>query len=224
MILVGLTGGIGSGKSTVSALLAERGAVIVDADAIVRELQQPGAPVFEAIVERFGPGVVAADGTLDRGALAGIVFNDADALKDLNALVHPATGVVIAERVAAQRGTDAVVVLDVPLLAEGRRQTVQAVLVVDTPVEVAVQRLVEHRGMPEHDARARIANQATREQRLALADHVVDNSGDRAALEAAVDRAWAWMQGLPHEAPAVGADGAPREAPAGAVEGSAGGG
>ena len=204
MILVGLTGGIGSGKSTVSALLAQRGAVIVDADAIVRELQQPGTPVFEAIVERFGTGVVAADGTLDRAALAAIVFNDADALKDLNGIVHPATGVAIAERVAAQRGTDKVVVLDVPLLAEGRRHTVQAVLVVDTPVEVAVRRLVDQRGMPEADARARIANQATREERRAMADHVIDNSGERADLEAAVDRAWAWMQTLPHAAPDPG--------------------
>lgn len=199
MKLVGLTGGIGSGKSSVSALLAERGAVVVDADAITRDLQRPGTPVFDAIVERFGEGVVAADGTLDRPALAALVFGDPDALGDLNRLVHPAVGAAIAEAIAAHAGTDAVVVLDVPLLVESPkpRGDLAGVVVVDLPVDVAVDRLVAHRGMAEDDARARIARQATREQRLARADHVIDNAGPPEALPALVDEAWAWISALP---------------------------
>ena len=179
MIVVGLTGGIGSGKSTVSALLAAKGAVILDADAITRELQQPGTPVFDAIVERFGPGVVASDGTLDRPALAAIVFNDPDARKELEAIVHPAVGVRMMERLQEVAGTDAVVVYDVPLLVESGRRGYAGVIVVDVDPEIAVERLVTQRGMSEADARARIANQASREDRLAVADQVVDNSGTR---------------------------------------------
>jgi dephospho-CoA kinase len=201
--LVGLTGGIGAGKSTVSAALASRGAVVIDADAIVHELQAPGMPVFEAIVERFGPGVVADDGTLDRPAVATIVFGDEEALADLNRLTHPAVGAEIASRIAAVAGTDRVVVLDVPLLVEGGRHQVAGIVVVDCPVEVAVARLVEHRGMDEADARARIARQATREERLARADHVIDNGGPPEALEPQVEAAWAWIQTLPDEAPAT---------------------
>jgi dephospho-CoA kinase len=207
MILVGLTGGIGSGKSTVSALLAAKGAVIVDADAITRELQQPGEPVLAAIVSRFGADILAADGSLDRARLAGIVFTDPAALKDLNAIVHPAVGAEITRRVEAERPTDHVVVLDIPLLVEGGRYRTAGLLVVDTPVDVAVARLVEYRGMDEADVRARIGRQATREQRLAVADRVIDNSGDPASLAAEVDEAWEWMLSLPPEpatAPEVG--------------------
>ena len=197
--LIGLTGGIGSGKSSVSSLLAGHGAVVVDADAITRRLQQPGEPVFDAIVARFGPDVVAADGTLDRPRLASIVFGDADALAELNRLVHPAVGVAIAEAIAAHAGTGAVVVLDVPLLVESKspRTDLAGLLVVDCPVDVAVRRLVEHRGMDEADARSRIARQASREERLARADHVIDNSGPAEALPALVRRAWTWIEGLP---------------------------
>lgn len=197
MRLIGLTGGIGSGKSTVSALLRERGADVVDADAIVRELQRPGEPVFEAIVEHFGPGVVAGDGTLDRAALAEVVFNDSEALATLNRLTHPAVGARIAERVAEPRADDAVVVLDVPLLVESGRYEVAGLLVVDCPVEVAVARLVDQRGMDEADARARIARQASREERLARADHVIDNRGSLDELRAQVDAAWEWIRSLP---------------------------
>jgi dephospho-CoA kinase len=206
VILVGLTGGIGAGKSTVSALLAERGAVIVDADAIVRELQAPGAPVFEAMVARFGPGIVAADGSLDRAAVAATVFADPDALKDLNAIVHPAVNEEIRRRVAAEVGGDRIVVLDIPLLAEGAkdgkpRYPVAGTIVVDTPVEVAVDRLVRHRGLTEADARARIGRQATREQRLALADRVVDNGGSPDELAPQIEQLWAWLQSLPPAVP-----------------------
>jgi dephospho-CoA kinase len=207
MILVGLTGGIGSGKSTVSALLAAKGAVVVDADAITRELQRPGQPVLAAIVSRFGADVLAADGSLDRARLAGIVFADPAALKELNDIVHPAVGAEIARRVEAERPTDHVVVLDIPLLVEGGRYRAAGLLVVDTPVDVAVARLVEYRGMDEADVRARIGRQATREQRLAVADRVIDNSGDPVSLAAQVDEAWAWMRSLPPEpatAPEVG--------------------
>lgn len=197
MKLIGLTGGIGAGKSTVSGRLRERGAVIVDADRITRDLQQPGSAILAAMVERFGPGIVAADGTLDRQGLADIVFNDPDELKALNAIVHPAVGVEILRQMEEQTTTDNVVVLDIPLLVEGGRYKVGGVLVVDTPVDVAVQRLVEHRGFEEADARARIAHQVSREERVARADFVVDNGGAPADLDRQIDAAWAWMQSLP---------------------------
>lgn len=194
MLLIGLTGGIGSGKSTVSEALARRGAVVIDADRITRELQEPGQPVLAAMVERFGPGIVQADGTLDRQAVADIVFHDADALADLNGIVHPAVGTEIAQRLAAQVDTDHVVILDVPLLVESGRDDMAALIVVDTDPEVAVDRLVRFRGLGEADARARIARQASREERLARADLVIGNDGDRDALAAEIDRAWAWIE------------------------------
>jgi dephospho-CoA kinase len=197
VILVGLTGGIGAGKSTVSELLADRGAVVVDADAIVRELQAPGGEIVTRLAERFGDGVLAPDGSLDRAAVASIVFSDEQALKDLNAIVHPAVRDEMARRVAAERDTDHVVVLDIPLLAENPRTDLAAVIVVDVPVDVAVARLVGARGMDEADARARIAKQASREDRLAIATHVVDNSGDLDALARRVDEVWADLQQLP---------------------------
>jgi dephospho-CoA kinase len=197
VLLVGLTGGIGSGKSSVSSLLAAKGAVVIDADAITRELQQPGTPVFEAMVERFGPGIVAADGTLDRPAVADIVFGDPEALADLNAIVHPAVGAEIARRLEDEVDTDHVVILDVPLLVESGRDDLVGLVVVDTDPEVAVERLVTQRGFREEDARARIARQASREERLARAGFVIDNNGDRAALEAKVDDCWHWIAELP---------------------------
>jgi dephospho-CoA kinase len=197
--VVGLTGGIGAGKSSVSARLAAKGAVIVDADAIVREAQAAGTPVFEAIVERFGPGVVGPDGELDRPALAAVVFGDPEALKELNALVHPAVGAEVVRRVTEQQGTDRVVVLDVPLLVESGRYRASGVIVV--PHDVAVARLARDRGMPEDDARARMARQVSREERVAKADFVIDNSGTPEALDEAVDRAWAWIATLPDEPP-----------------------
>lgn len=191
MLVVGLTGGIGSGKSTVSALLAEHGAVIVDADRIAREVVAPGGPAHDAVLARFG--------TTDRPTIASIVFEDEQARVDLEAIVHPAVGAEIARRIAEHAATDDVVVLDVPLLVETggkERYPVAGVIVVDAPVETAVRRLVEQRGMDEADVRARMAAQATREERLAAADFVVDNSGLLEQLREEVDRCWSWMRSL----------------------------
>jgi dephospho-CoA kinase len=196
MILIGLTGGIGSGKSEVARLLTERGAEVIDADLIVRELQQPGAEVYEKMVELFGPEVVGSDRSLDRAAIAKKVFADESLLKTLNQLIHPIVRRVMNERVESFRDTDKVVVLDIPLLVENPREGLDGVLVVDLESELAVKRLVEQRNMNADDARARIAKQATRDQRLAIADHVIDNSGDREALVQKVDLAWSWIKSL----------------------------
>jgi len=197
MILVGLTGGIGSGKSTVSAALAARGAVIVDADQVVRDVQQPGSPVLAKLAERFGAQVIAADGSLDRPALAAIAFADPDALKDLNGIVHPAVGAEMNRQVMQHVASERVVVLDIPLLTENPREGLQGKIVVDVPLETQVDRLVRFRGFDEADARARISRQATREQRLEGAGFVVDNSGDTAALAPQIEQLWRWLQSLP---------------------------
>jgi len=194
MLLVGLTGGIGAGKSTVSALLAERGAVIIDADAIVRELQEPGSPVLSAMAERFGAHIISDDGSLDRAAVAAVVFGDSDearaARADLNGIVHPALQSEIRRRIDDLRASDRVVVLDFPLLAENPRDDLDATIVVDVDAETAVERLVSARGMDADDARRRIASQIDREQRRAIATHVLDNSGDLEALVSQVDDLW----------------------------------
>ena len=197
MLLVGLTGGIGSGKSTVSELLAAKGAVVVDADAVVRDQQRPGMPVFDAMVERFGPGIVGADGKLDRAAVAEIVFADPQALEDLNAIVHPAVGAEIARRMEELSATDAVVVLDVPLLVEASRgYPLAGLIVVDVEPDIAVERLVMQRGMSEEDARSRMSRQASREERRARADVVIDNRGTFADLSRQVDAVWDWIERL----------------------------
>jgi len=197
VILVGLTGGIGSGKSTVSSLLEGKGAIIIDADAIVREVQLPGSPVLAELAAKFGPEVLAADGSLDRQAVANIVFTDPDALKALNAIVHPAVGKEMNQRMIAQRSTNNVVILDIPLLTENPREGLQGKIVVDVPVEVQVERLIKFRGFDEADARARISRQATREQRLLTADFVIDNSHDLESLIPQIDKVWDWLVSLP---------------------------
>lgn len=193
MLLLGLTGGIGSGKSTVSAELARRGAVVIDADLVVRELQAPGGAVLDAMVDHFGDRILQADGTLDRQAVADIVFNDAEELKALNAIVHPRTGAEIDRRIEAERGTDHVVILDVPLLVESEAYETEGIIVVDTDPEIAVSRLVEFRGFRAEDAWARIKLQATREQRLAKAAFVVPNDGTPEELAAHIDACWEWI-------------------------------
>ena len=196
MILVGLTGGIGSGKSTVSQLLADRGAIIIDGDAIARELQRSGTAVFASMVERFGD-VVAADGELDRAKIASIVFADAVALADLNKIVHPAIGVEMMRRIGELRDTDAIAILDFPLLAESPRKGLSGVIVVDVDPEIAIDRVVRDRGMKVSDVRARIDKQASRKDRLAIADRVLDNSGTKEDLIRQVDEAWEWILALP---------------------------
>ena len=204
MILLGLTGGIGSGKSTVSALLAARGAIIIDADAIARELQAPGTPLVIALKDRFGDSIVDENLALIRPALATIVFADPQALKDLNKIVHPAIAKEMDLRLQEQRDTNNVVVLDIPLLAENPRKGLSGVVVVDIPTELAVERLVEFRSMTNEDASARIAQQASREDRVAIADKVIDNSGDMESLSDQVEDVWQWALTLPPAAPDAG--------------------
>lgn len=198
MLLVALTGGIGTGKSSVASALVQRGAALVDADAVVKELQAPGEAVYVAMVERWGEPIVAADGQLDRQAIANIVFNDKDELTELNAIVHPAVRKEMERQVDSYRDSNQVVILDIPLLGEGdaEKRGAAAVIVVDCPPEFAIERLIEHRGFDRADAQARIAAQATREERLALADFVVDNSGDQVQLDAEVSRCWNWLQSM----------------------------
>lgn len=197
MILVGLTGGIGAGKSAVSLQLASHGAIVIDADVIVRELQLPGQQVFADIVQRFGPEVVAPSGHLDRAVLAARVFGDAEALADLNRIVHPAVGREMMRRIDDQRSTTNVVVLDVPLLVENPRTGLCGTVVVDLDPEVAVERLVAQRGYTEEEARSRIARQASRKARRSVADWIIDNSGSRLDLARQVGLAWRWMCSLP---------------------------
>ncbi|WP_087873406.1 dephospho-CoA kinase [Arthrobacter globiformis] len=190
MLKIGLTGGIASGKSLVATRLEELGAVLVDADAIAREVVEPGTPGLAAIVAAFGPEILDAAGRLDRPRLGAIVFQETERRAELNGIIHP----LVRERAAAviaAAPADAVVVQDIPLLVEtGQQKNFHLVLVVDAPEDVRLRRMTEHRGMTEADARSRIAAQASRQDRLAAADAVLTNSGTRAELLASVDRLW----------------------------------
>ncbi|MFJ7127145.1 dephospho-CoA kinase [Streptomyces sp. NPDC098101] len=190
MLKVGLTGGIGAGKSEVSRLFVSYGAVLIDADRIAREVVEPGTPGLAAVVEAFGEGVLTAEGALDRPKLGSLVFSDADRLATLNAIVHPLVGARSAELESRAEAGD-VVVHDVPLLTEnGLAPLYDLVVVVDASPETRLDRLVRLRGMDESEARARMAAQATRAQRLAVADLVIDNDGPLDALEPQVRKAW----------------------------------
>ena len=193
---IALTGGIGSGKSTVARMLAERGAVIVDADAIAREIVEPGQPALAEIRAAFGEGIIAADGRLDRARLAAIVFSDSEALARLNAITHPRIAERSAELLAAAPA-ESVVVYDMPLLVEQGDEALRgwdAIVVVDCPDDLRLDRLIA-RGLAPEDAERRLRAQASREERLAAADVVVDNSGDLAGLDAAVDGLWRGLTG-----------------------------
>ena len=191
---VGLTGGLGSGKSTVAALFGEHGAVIIDADVVAREVVRAGTPGFAAVVARFGPGVVGPDGELDRAALARIVFADGAALDELNAIVHPLVGSRSAE-LAAAVPPGAVVVHDIPLLAEnGLADRFDTVVVVEADREIRLARLAE-RGLTRAEAEARMAAQATDEKRRAIADEIVRNDDDLDSLARQIDRLWDRLSG-----------------------------
>lgn len=194
MLRVGLTGGIGSGKSAVSARLAERGAVVIDSDVLAREVVAKGTAGLAEVVEVFGDGVLTAEGELDRPAVGRIVFGDEAARRKLEAIIHPRVRARAAE-IEASAPAGAVVVHDIPLLVEtGQAGKFDVLLIVDVPVEVQVERLTAQRGMTEAEAQQRIASQASREQRLAVADVVVDNSGSLADLDRRVAEVWEELQ------------------------------
>ncbi len=212
MPLIALTGGIASGKSTIAQRLAEHGAIVVDADRIVRDVQAPGSPVLQAIAEAFGSDVLADDGSLNRARLASRVFGDEEAVSRLNAIVHPAVRAESVRRFAEARETDpgAVVVYDVPLLVEARGDDPWDLIVVaHAPAEMRTRRLVELRGMSEADARARIASQVADDRRLAIADVVVDTTGTLASTLEQTDALWERVATLPGGA--VGPKVGPRE-------------
>jgi len=191
VLRVGLTGGIGAGKSEVSRRLAGHGAVVIDADAIAREVVEPGTDGLAEVVEAFGPGVLGPNGRLDRPGLGAVVFADPERRNRLNAIIHPRVGERMAE-LEREAGPGAIVVHDVPLIAEGGRAgAYDLVVVVDAPPRVQVERLIRNRGMTRDQARARMAAQAGREQRLAIADIVIDNSGSLAELDRQVGDLWA---------------------------------
>jgi dephospho-CoA kinase len=194
MLLVGLTGGIASGKSTVSAMLAEQGAEVIDADHIARQVVMPGTPAWCKIRDHFGPGVLHPDGHIDRQALADIVFADKSKLALLNEITHPAIFARIADRLESHHGQDVVVVLDAALLIEaGLAEGVDVVIVVHSPREIQVERLAA-KGVGQTDARNRIASQLEPEKRLARADIVIDNSGSLEDLGRQVDKIWKELQ------------------------------
>jgi dephospho-CoA kinase len=195
MTRIGLTGGIASGKSTVSQILRDLGAVVIDGDVLAREVVERGTPGLAAVVEEFGPGLLTPDGDLDRPAMGRLVFSDEDARRRLEAIIHP----LVYERITeleAQAPSGAVVVHDIPLLTENARAgDFDAVIVVDVPEEVQVERMVRERGWTEEDARARIAAQATREQRRAIATYVIDNTGTHEDLRHRVAEVSAELSG-----------------------------
>ncbi|WP_445441984.1 dephospho-CoA kinase [Clavibacter sp. km1a] len=198
MRVIGLTGGIAAGKTVVADRLAELGAVRIDADRLAREVVEPGTPALAEIARRFGSGVIAADGTLDRPALGAIVFQDPDARRDLEAITHPAVRALSARRIAeaGEADPDAVVVYDIPLLVEsGRVDEFERIIVVHAPREERIRRLVELRGMAREEAERRIASQAADEDRLRIADDVIDSGESLASTLAQTDRLWANMSG-----------------------------
>ncbi|MEY4025845.1 MAG: dephospho-CoA kinase [Actinomycetota bacterium] len=197
MKLIGLTGAIGSGKSSVSALFARKGAVIIDGDGIAKQLQQKGSATLQKMVDEFGD-ILLESGELDRAKVAQLVFGNAEMLKRLNAIMHPAIGEEILRQIEKNMATENVVVLDMPLLVENPREGMSGLVVVDVDPEVAISRLVQYRNMNEDDARRRMASQASREDRLKVADRVIDNSGSPEALGAQVEDVWDWFATLPN--------------------------
>lgn len=204
--MVGLTGGIGAGKSTVAARLAERGAIVIDADAIAREVVEPGMPALQKLVEHFGPEILQPDGSLDRPKLGGIAFVNDETRKELEAITHPAIGELFLRRVG-EAPAGSVVIHDVPLLVESKRGfEYAAVIVVEAPLDVRLDRL-EERGVPRDDARRRIELQASDEDRRQVATWIVDNSGDLDHLHRQVDAIWSELERMASEKAAQEAKG-----------------
>jgi dephospho-CoA kinase len=190
-----LTGGIASGKSTVARSLVSRGAILVDADELAREVVEPGTPAWSKIVEHFGPGVLLGDRRVDRPKLADIVFNDRAKLALLNEITHPAVMRRIADRLEELKETDHIVIVDVPLLAEvGARDMFDMIVVVTAKEDAQLERMRAMRGMDAEDARARIASQAVAEDRAAIADWLIENDGSLEQLEREIDRLWAFLE------------------------------
>jgi dephospho-CoA kinase len=204
MKLIGLTGAIGSGKSSVSALFERKGAIIIDGDGIAKHLQQKGSPTLQKMVDEFGD-ILLESGELDRAKVAKLVFGDTEMLKRLNAIMHPAIGVEILRQIESNIATDNIVVLDMPLLVENPRDGLSGLVVVDVDPEVAIARLVQFRNMNEEDARRRMASQASREDRLKVADRIIDNSGSQESLGSQVDDVWDWFATLPNAQQGAGA-------------------
>jgi dephospho-CoA kinase len=204
MKLIGLTGAIGSGKSSVSALFERKGAIIIDGDGIAKQLQQKGSPTLQKMVDEFGD-ILLESGELDRAKVAKLVFGDTEMLKRLNAIMHPAIGVEILRQIESNIATDNIVVLDMPLLVENPRDGLSGLVVVDVDPEVAIARLVQFRNMNEEDARRRMASQASREDRLKVADRIIDNSGSQESLGSQVDDVWDWFATLPNAQQGAGA-------------------
>ena len=197
MLLVGLTGGLGAGKSTVARMLAERGAVVVDADELARRALDPGTHAFHQVRELFGDEVLASEGTIDRGALARVVFADPEKRRLLESLTHPEVFRLLAETVESLRGTDSIVVFDAPLIVEtGFHEAVDVLVVVSAPPDAQLERVMRDRGMPESEARARLGAQIPADEREAAGDHVIANDGDPADLEPKVDAVWAELRRL----------------------------
>ena len=202
MLEIGLTVGIGSGKSTAASSFVSRGAFLIDADQIVRDLQQPGEKVFEEMLSLWGTEILTPDGQLDRQLVANIVFSNPDELTVLNGIVHPAVRDEMTSRREVHLDTDNTVILDIPLLVESGYRNFDAIIVIDVDTEIAVERLVKYRSFDEDDARNRIQKQATRESRTEIANYVIENNDSLEVFEEEIDKCWEWVKSI--ERPEVG--------------------
>ncbi len=202
MLEIGLTGGIGSGKSTAAAGFVRHGAALIDADQIVRDLQQPGEKVFEEMLSKWGSGILTSDGQLDRQLVANIVFSNPEELTVLNEIVHPAVREEMTIRRRVHLDTDNTVILEIPLLVESGYRNFDAIVVVDVDTEIAVERLVKHRSFEEEDARKRIEKQVSRDSRTEIADYVIKNNSSIEAFEQEINKCWEWIESI--ERPEIG--------------------
>ena len=202
MLEIGLTGGIGSGKSTAAAGFVRHGAALIDADQIVRDLQQPGEKVFEEMLSKWGSGILTSDGQLDRQLVANIVFSNPEELTVLNEIVHPAVREEMTIRRRVHLDTDNTVILEIPLLVESGYRNFDAIVVVDVDTEIAVERLVKHRSFEEEDARKRIEKQVSRDSRTEIADYVIKNNSSIEAFEEEINKCWKWIESI--ERPEIG--------------------